>query len=332
MYPQLTFKLSNSEKFRMKILANDGISQNGMDALEAAGFEVLNIKVAQNQLESYINTNGIDAVLVRSATEIRQELLEACPSIKLIGRGGVGMDNIDVQFAEDQGIHVINTPEASSIAVAELVFAHLFGLARFLHQANREMPLEGDTRFNDLKKMYAEGIELRGKTLGIIGFGRIGQETAKIALGMGMKVIATDIFIQNATISLNFFDGQKVNFNIDTVSKEAVFKEADFISIHTPSTENYLIDQNEIQQMKPGVGIINTARGGILNEVALVNAIEEGKVLFAGLDVFEKEPTPEMQLLMNPELSLTPHIGAATKEAQDRIGSELANQIIALLA
>jgi len=316
----------------MKILANDGISQNGMDALEAAGFEVLNIKVAQNQLESYINTNGIDAVLVRSTTEIRQELLEACPSIKLIGRGGVGMDNIDVQFAEDQGIHVINTPEASSIAVAELVFAHLFGLARFLHQANREMPLEGDTRFNDLKKMYAEGIELRGKTLGIIGFGRIGQETAKIALGMGMKVIATDIFIQNATISLNFFDGQKVNFNIDTVSKEAVFKEADFISIHTPSTENYLIDQNEIQQMKPGVGIINTARGGILNEVALVNAIEEGKVLFAGLDVFEKEPTPEMQLLMNPELSLTPHIGAATKEAQDRIGSELANQIIALLA
>ena len=316
----------------MKILANDGISQNGMDALEAAGFEVLNIKVAQNQLESYINTNGIDAVLVRSTTEIRQELLEACPSIKLIGRGGVGMDNIDVQFAEDQGIHIINTPEASSIAVAELVFAHLFGLARFLHQANREMPLEGDTRFNDLKKMYAEGIELRGKTLGIIGFGRIGQETAKIALGMGMKVIATDIFIQNATISLNFFDGQKVNFNIDTVSKEAVFKEADFISIHTPSTENYLIDQNEIQQMKPGVGIINTARGGILNEVALVNAIEEGKVLFAGLDVFEKEPTPEMQLLMNPELSLTPHIGAATKEAQDRIGSELANQIIALLA
>ena len=296
MYPKLTFKLSNSEKFRMKILANDGISQNGMDALEAAGFEVLNIKVAQNQLESYINTNGIDAVLVRSATEIRQELLEACPSIKLIGRGGVGMDNIDVQFAEDQGIHVINTPEASSIAVAELVFAHLFGLARFLHQANREMPLEGDTRFNDLKKMYAEGIELRGKTLGIIGFGRIGQETAKIALGMGMKVIATDIFIQNATISLNFFDGQKVNFNIDTVSKETVFKEADFISIHTPSTENYLIDQNEIQQMKPGVGIINTARGGILNEVALVNAIEEGKVLFAGLDVFEKEPTPEMRL------------------------------------
>ena len=315
----------------MKILANDGISQNGIDALEAAGFEVLNIKVAQNQLESYINENGIDAVLVRSATEIRQELLEACPGIKLIGRGGVGLDNIDVQFAEDQGIHVINTPAASSSAVAELVFAHLFGLARFLHQANREMPLEGDTRFNDLKKMYAEGIELRGKTLGLIGFGRIGQETAKIALGIGMNVIATDIYIEKATITLDFFNGQKVNFNIDTVSKEEVFKEADFISIHTPSTENYLIDQKEIQQMKPGVGIINTARGGVLNEVALVNAIEDGKVLFAGLDVFEKEPTPEVQLLMNPELSLTPHTGAATKEAQDRIGTELASQIITLL-
>tara|TARA_B110001469_G_scaffold127854_1_gene151219 strand:- start:11163 stop:12113 length:951 start_codon:yes stop_codon:yes gene_type:complete len=315
----------------MKILANDGISQNGIDALEAAGFEVLNIKVAQNQLESYINENGIDAVLVRSATEIRQELLEACPSIKLIGRGGVGMDNIDVQFAEDQGIHVINTPAASSGSVAELVFAHLFGLARFLHQSNREMPLEGDTRFNDLKKMYAEGIELRGKTLGLIGFGRIGQETAKIALGIGMNVIATDIFIQKANITLDFYNGQKVNFNIDTVSKEEVLKEADFISIHTPSTDGYLIDEAEIKQMKSGVGIINTARGGVINEIALVNAIEDGKVLFAGLDVFEKEPTPEMQLLMNPELSLTPHIGAATKEAQDRIGSELASQIIALL-
>ncbi len=316
----------------MKILANDGISQNGIDALEAAGFEVLNIKVAQNQLESYINENGIDAVLVRSATEIRQELLEDCPSIKLIGRGGVGMDNIDVQFAEDQGIHVINTPAASSSSVAELVFAHLFGLARFLHQSNREMPLEGDTRFNDLKKMYAEGIELRGKTLGLIGFGRIGQETAKIALGLGMNVIATDIFIQKATITLDFFNGQKVNINIDTVSKEEVLKEADFISIHTPNTAGYLIDEAEIKQMKPGVGIINTARGGVINEIALVNAIEEGKVLFAGLDVFEKEPTPEMQLLMNPELSLTPHIGAATKEAQDRIGTELASQIITLLS
>ena len=315
----------------MKILANDGISQSGFDLLEKAGFEVLDIKVAQNQLENYINEQGIDAILVRSATEINQELIEACPSIKLIGRSGIGMDNIDVQFAEDQGIHVINTPKASSNAVAELVFAHLFGMARFLHQSNREMPLEGDSRFNELKKMYTNGIELRGKTLGIIGFGNIGQETAKIALGIGMKVIATDVLVQNANLTLDFFNGQKINIHIDTVSKEEVFKEADFISIHTPKLDNYLIDAAEIAQMKPGVGIINTARGGVLNEVALINAIEEGKVLFAGLDVFENEPNPEIQLLMNPELSLTPHIGAATKEAQDRIGMELANQIITLL-
>ena len=315
----------------MKILANDGISQSGIDLLEKAGFEIFNVKVAQNQLGNYINEHGIDAILVRSTTEINQELIEACPSIKLIGRGGVGMDNIDVQFAEDQGIHVINTPEASSNAVAELVFAHLFGMARFLHQSNREMPLEGDTRFNELKKMYANGIELRGKTIGIIGFGNIGQETAKIALGIGMKVIATDVVVQNATISLDFFNGQKINFNINTVPREDVFKDADFISIHTPNIEGYLIDTNEISQMKTGVGIINTARGGVMNEVALINAIEEGKVLFAGLDVFEKEPNPEIQLLMNPELSLTPHIGAATEEAQEKIGIELANQIISLL-
>ena len=318
-------------KIRMKILANDGISQSGIDTLEKAGFEVLATKVAQNQLENYINEHGIDGILVRSATEVRQELIEACPSIKLIGRGGVGMDNIDVQFAEDQGIHVINTPAASSNSVAELVFAHLFGMARFLHQSNREMPLEGDSRFKDLKKMYANGIELRGKTLGIIGFGRIGQETAKIALGIGMKVIATDTFVQQANITLDFFNGQKITINIDTVPKEDVLKEADFISIHTPSLEGYLIDTPEIEQMKPGVGIINTARGSVLNEIALVKAIEEGKVIFAGLDVFEKEPSPEIQLLMNSELSLTPHIGAATKEAQDRIGTELAMQIIQLL-
>ncbi|MGB1283369.1 MAG: NAD(P)-dependent oxidoreductase, partial [Polaribacter sp.] len=179
----------------MKILANDGISQSGIDALEKGGFEVITTKVAQNQLENYINENNIDAILVRSATQVRQELIDACPSIKLIGRGGVGMDNIDVQYAKDNGLHVINTPAASSSSVAELVFAHLFGMVRFLHQSNREMPLEGDSRFKELKKAYARGTELRGKTIGIIGFGRIGQEVAKIAIGLGMEIIATDAFI-----------------------------------------------------------------------------------------------------------------------------------------
>ncbi|MEO9571646.1 MAG: D-2-hydroxyacid dehydrogenase [Polaribacter sp.] len=312
----------------MKILANDGISQSGKDALEKGGFEVLTVKVAQNQLENYINENNVDAILVRSATQVRQELIEACPSLKLIGRGGVGLDNIDVEFAEDNGLQVINTPAAASSSVAELVFAHLFGMVRFLHSSNREMPLEGDSRFKELKKAYSAGIELRGKTIGIIGFGKIGQEVAKIAIGLGMNILAIDKQVTSAPITLEFFNGQKTTFTIDTVEKEDVLKDSDFITLHIPEQEEYVLTADEIDKMKDGVGIINTARGGVINEVDLVNAIESGKVQFAGLDVFETEPTPAVQLLMNPELSLTPHIGASTLEAQDRIGLELAKQII----
>jgi D-3-phosphoglycerate dehydrogenase len=315
----------------MKILANDGISQSGIDALEKAGFEVLNVKVAQNQLENYINENNIDVILVRSATQVQQELIDACPSLKLIGRAGVGMDNIDVDYAIDNGLQVIHTPIASSSAVAELVFAHLFGMVRFLHSSNREMPLEGDLRFSELKKAYSQGIELRGKTLGIIGFGKIGQEVAKIAIGLGMKVLATDNEIEDATITLDFFNGQKTAFTIYTTGKDELLKEADFITLHIPAQEEYVITETEFNEMKDGVGIINTARGGILHEVDLVKAIDNGKVQYAGLDVFETEPTPAVQLLMNPKISLTPHIGGATLEAQDRIGLELAKQIVELL-
>lgn len=315
----------------MKILANDGISQSGVDALQKAGFEVITTKVAQEQLENYINEHQIDAILVRSATQVRQELIDACPSIKLIGRGGVGMDNIDVQYAMDQGLHVINTPAASSSSVAELVFAHLFGMVRFLHQSNREMPLEGDLRFKELKKAYAAGTELRGKTLGIIGLGRIGKEAAKIAIGIGMNVLAYDPSSDNEVVTLDFFNGQSVTFSIDTVELDKLLKESDFITVHVPAQDSHILGANEFKKMKKGVGIVNAARGGVVDEVALVNAIEEERVKFAALDVFEKEPTPEVQLLMNPELSLTPHIGAATLEAQDRIGLELAEQIIKLL-
>ena len=316
----------------MKILANDGISKSGIDALEKGGFEVITVKVAQSQLENYINQHNIDAILVRSSTQVRQELIEACPSIKLIGRAGVGLDNIDVAYAEENGLHVINTPEASSSSVAELVFAHLLGSVRFLHSSNREMPLEGDSRFKELKKAYAQGTELRGKTIGILGFGKIGQEVAKIAIGMGMKVLATDNEVESAPITLDFFNGQKITFTINTVDKEELLKESDFITLHVPYQENYIITASEIELMKEGVGIINTSRGGILHEVDLVKALESGKVQFAGLDVYETEPSPAVQLLMNPEISLSPHIGAATKEAQERIGIELANQIIELLS
>ncbi|ETN95416.1 D-3-phosphoglycerate dehydrogenase [Zhouia amylolytica] len=315
----------------MKILANDGISKSGVDALEKNGFEVITTKVAQEQLINYINENQIDGLLVRSATQVRKELIDACPSLKLIGRGGVGMDNIDVAYAKEKGLHVINTPAASSESVAELVFAHLYGGVRFLYDANRSMPLEGDSRFKDLKKAYAGGMELRGKTLGIIGIGRIGQATARIALGVGMKVVAYDPFIEKADIKVDFYDGQSVNFPIETISKEEVLKQADFITVHVPAQKEYVIGKPELDSMKNGVGIVNAARGGVLDEVALLDALESGKIAFAGLDVFENEPKPAMKVLMHPQVSLTPHIGAATSEAQDRIGTELATQISELL-
>ncbi|GAB4156558.1 MAG: D-2-hydroxyacid dehydrogenase [Winogradskyella sp.] len=315
----------------MKVLANDGVSQSGIDALEAAGYEVLTTTVAQEQLQNFINDNDISVLLVRSATKVRKDLIDNCPGLKIIGRGGVGMDNIDVEYAREKGLHVINTPAASSHSVAELVFGHFYGLARFLHNSNRDMPLEGDTNFKSLKKAYAKGVELKGKTLGVIGFGRIGQATAKIGIGAGMKVVAYDPYIEEATLDLDFFDGQKVSFNIKTVSKEEVLKQADFLTLHVPAQKDYVIDEDDFNLMKDGVIIANAARGGVVNEVALVKAIENGKVSRAALDVFEKEPQPEVQLLMNPALSLTPHTGAATNEAQDRIGIELAEQIIKLL-
>lgn len=315
----------------MKVLANDGISQSGIDTLEAAGFEVSTTTVAQEQLENYINNNNVNVLLVRSATTVRQQLIDNCSSLKIIGRGGVGMDNIDVDYARSKGLHVINTPAASSHSVAELVFGHFYGLARFLHNSNRDMPLEGDTNFKKLKKAYAKGTELKGKTLGVLGFGRIGQATAKIAIGVGMKVVAYDPFIEKEILTLDFFDGQSANFEIKTISKEDVLKQSDFLTLHVPAQKNYVIDAAEINQMKDGVIIANAARGGVINEIALVKAIENGKVARAALDVFEKEPKPEIQLLMNSSLSLTPHTGAATNEAQDRIGTELAEQIISIL-
>lgn len=315
----------------MKVLANDGISKSGIKALEKAGFEVITTKVAQEQVANYINSNGVSVILVRSATKVRQDIIDNCPTLKVIGRGGVGMDNIDVEYARANGKHVINTPASSSESVAELVFAHLFTGVRFLHDANRNMPLEGDTNFEGLKKAYANGTELRGKTLGIIGFGRIGQAVAKMALGLGMRVIAADKFVHKAEVKVEFYNGQFINVEFLMEPLDDIFKHADFITLHVPAQESYVIGAAELAQMKDNVGIINCARGGVIDEVALVEALDNDKVLFAGLDVFENEPNPEIQILMHPRISLTPHIGAATLEAQDRIGTELAEQVISLL-
>lgn len=314
----------------MKILANDGISKNGIKALEAAGHEVMMVNVAQEQLENFINEHKIEALLVRSATQVRKNLIDNCPTLKVIGRGGVGMDNIDVSYAKENGLKVINTPSASSSSVAELVFGHLFGGVRYLHDSNRNMPLDGDSHFKDLKKSYSAGSELRGKTLGIIGFGKIGEEVAKIALGCGMKVISTRKKSIDSEVTLTFFDGQKVTLPIENVSMDKLLSESDFITLHIPASAGRLIGKEEISKMKDGVGIINTSRGGLVSEEALLDALEAGKVSFAALDVYEGEPSPSIRTLMNHKISLSPHIGAATLEAQDRIGTELAAQIINL--
>tara|TARA_B100000575_G_scaffold104422_1_gene83195 strand:+ start:365 stop:1315 length:951 start_codon:yes stop_codon:yes gene_type:complete len=316
----------------MKILANDGISVSGIDALTEAGFDVITTNVAQEQLVSFINKNKIVVLLVRSATTARKELIDACPGLKIIGRGGVGMDNIDVEYAREKGLSVINTPASSSSSVAELVFAHLFGGVRFLFDANRNMPLEGESNFKGLKKAYAKGIELRGKTLGIIGFGRIGQEVAKIALGIGMKVKATDKYIDKVDIPVKLFNGELIKVIIETLKFSEVIKTSDFITLHVPAQKNYVIGKKEIQMMKDGSAIVNAARGGVVDELALINALDDGKLAFACLDTFENEPKPEIKLLMHPKISLTPHIGAATLEAQDRIGLELAMQIKSILS
>ena len=316
---------------KMKVLANDGISESGILALQKGGFEVITTKVAQEQVANFVNENNVSVVLVRSATKVRKDIIDACPGLKIIGRGGVGMDNIDVEYAKSKGIHVINTPASSSESVAELVFAHLLSGVRFLHDSNRNMPLEGETNFNGLKKAYADGVELRGKTLGIVGIGRIGQATAKMALGLGVKVIATDGFIPSIDVKVEFFDGQSITTNIVTQSLESLFKESDFITLHVPAQDGYIVDEAALAIMKDGVGIVNCARGGVIDEVALIKALDSGKVSFAGLDVFESEPKPELTILMHPKISLTPHIGAATGEAQDRIGTELASQIISIL-
>ncbi len=313
---------------KYKILANDGIDLAGKLALENAGFIVDTEFIPQDTLTNSLNE--YQGIIVRSATKVRKELIDANPQLKFIARAGVGMDNIDVDYAISKAINVINTPAASSRSVAELVFAHLFGACRFLPESNRRMAEEGGSNFNGLKKTFAAGTELFGKTIGIIGFGRIGQEVGKIAQGIGMKVVTSDLMFENISIKESFL---ALFPWINIVEFNTLLSISDHISIHVPGQKNSaVIGHDEFEKMKDGVGIVNCARGGVINEVALIEALDSNKVRFACLDVFENEPTPSLAILHHPKISLTPHIGASTAEAQERIGDELAEKIIAFLA
>ncbi|HPK10324.1 MAG TPA: D-2-hydroxyacid dehydrogenase [Saprospiraceae bacterium] len=309
----------------MKILINDGIEAIAISMLENAGIEVTNKHIPQEDL--LVELPKYDAISVRSATKVRKELIDACPNLKLIGRGGVGLDNIDVEYARSKGIAIVNTPAASSRSVAELVMGHLFTIARGLQIANRKMPLEGQTHFSDLKKSLSKGIELETRVFGIIGFGRIGQEMAKLAIGCGMKVLAYDPYVNEVTLPLVIQD-EIVKIQIRTSSFDHLIANSDVISIHTPGLEKPIINAKEIENMKNGVILLNAARGGVIDEAALLDGLNSGKIAGAGLDVFLNEPTPNDQLLTHPKISLSPHIGASTIEAQNKIGVQLAEQII----
>ena len=320
----------------MKVLANDGISAKAKAALEAEGITVSTDHVEQAHLIDTLNREGYAGILVRSATKVRQDLIDACPELRFIGRGGVGMDNIDVEYARSQGKVVFNTPAASSQSVAELVMAHLFAMARSLHQSYPAMPERGAEEFKVLKKAYAKGIELRGKTLGIVGFGRIGTAVAQYALGCGMNVIGVDQVGESRTVPVRIPTGgdsfEEVTVTVPLVSLSELLAQADAVTFHVPAQADGspVLDAAGVSAMKAGAMLVNTARGGTVDEAAVCAAVASGHLRAAALDVFVGEPKPKAEVLTAPGLALTPHIGAATLEAQDRIGDEPVERILEL--
>ncbi|WP_105617670.1 D-2-hydroxyacid dehydrogenase [Vallitalea okinawensis] len=296
-----------------RILVCDGMDKSAMVTLMDAGFEVIDEHYEVEELK--VKVKEFDAMIVRSATKVRQPIIDAAletKRLKLIVRAGVGVDNIDVAYAMENGIEVRNTPNASSASVAELAIAHMFAVARHVHSANVTM------RNDEWNKKQYKGIELNGKTLGLIGFGRIAREVAKRASALGMKVIYTDY--------LGEMEGYD---DFAFKSFDDLLVEADFISLHIPfnAEKGAVLGKEEFAKMKDGVILINTARGGVVCEKALVEALDSGKVAAAGVDVFEEEPTKNEALYKHPKVSVTPHIGASTKEAQARIGIEIVDTI-----
>ncbi len=298
----------------VRILVTDGMEKSGVEALKAKGFEVVEQFYEVEELKAQIK--DFDVIVVRSATKVRQPIIDAALEtgrLKLIIRGGVGVDNIDVEYAKSKGITVANTPNASSASVAELTIGHMFSLARYIHIANHTM------RQGKWNKKNYEGIELAGKTLGLIGIGRIARQTAKKAYALGMKIIYTDIIGKQEDLADYTF-----------VTMDELLAQADFISLHIPGSKDKkaVIGEAEFAKMKSGAYIINAARGGVVCEEALLAALDSGKVAGAALDVFEEEPTKNERIYTHEKISLTPHIGASTIEAQERIGEEIVQIIV----
>jgi len=301
----------------MKILVSDGITSAGAKILADAGHQVDKLKLTPEELLKKIDQ--YECIIVRSATKVTKEVIEAGKKLKVIARGGVGLDNVDQVAAKEKGIKVLNTPGASSVSVAELAFAHMLAVSRFLNVSSMEMR-QGKWP----KKEYGEGIELFKKNLGVLGFGNIGKETARRGLAFGMNVIAYDPIVTPA------------DFKVEMTTKEAVLAKADFITLHLPlnKKEGPVIGKKEFDTMKKGVVIVNCARGGVVDETALLEALNSGKVAAAGLDVFMSEPPTDAQkaLIDHPRVSVSPHVGGQTIEAQERIGIEIAEKVLKALS
>ena len=294
----------------MKVLISDGLSKKGQEILENAGIEFVNEHYEPEELVEKIK--DFECILVRSATKVPKEVIDAGEKLVCIARGGAGIDNIDHQYAKTKGIPTLNTPAANSASVAELAIAHMFSLARNLHKSNVTM------RKGEWNKKQYKGIELNAKTLGLVGCGKIGQLTAGIANALGMKVLGYDPYVKEAE-------------GIKMVSMDDLLAHADYVSVHVPKQPEPVIGAAEIAKMKDGVYIINCARGGVVDEKALLDALNSGKVAGAGIDVYVEEPTKNMELVSHPNVSVTPHVGASTAEAQERVGSEIAEKIVKTL-
>jgi D-3-phosphoglycerate dehydrogenase / 2-oxoglutarate reductase len=296
----------------IRVLASDGIEKAGLDKLVALGFEVVEQFYEVEELKEQVK--NFDVLVVRSATKVRQPIIDSAVAggrLKLVIRAGVGVDNIDVAYATEKGIKVTNTPNASSISVAELTIAHMFAISRFVSISNVAM------RAGKWDKKNYEGVEIFGKTLGLIGFGRIAKEVAIRAKALGMNVIYTDVL------------GEDVNLVYKYGSLDEVLAESDYLSLHIPYDKETgaVINKTTIGKMKDGAYLLNCARGGVVDEAALLEALNSGKLAGAGVDVFEEEPTKNTELVNHPKVSVTPHIGASTVEAQTRIGEEVVSII-----
>ncbi len=297
----------------MRILVTDGMDKSAIETLKANGHEVVEQFYEPADLGAALK--DFDVCVVRSATKVRKEHIDAEKGgkLKLIIRGGVGVDNIDVKYAEENGITVKNTPKASSNSVAELALAHMLSCSRYISIAGHTMR---EDKWE--KKAYGKGIEIGGKTLGVIGYGRIGQALGRMAQGLGMKVLAYDIY------KVPGLESETMKY----VEMDELLAKSDFISLHTPAIDGKpLINKENIDKMKDGVVFINTSRGNNVDEAALLEALESGKIRSAGLDVYAEEPAKNKALYSHPNVSCTPHIGAATKEAQKRIGAEIVDII-----